>query len=249
MYCYKVCSESNVQHKIFPIQIISNFHYFGTLPNYVGWLVFGDGSDDPLQPRLEALQGQWEASRLRLRPQEEKKKSTEAIYCKERLADHYLAFAAILSPRIWRRCGLSRCPFTKTDPGTTIWDFSAWKLAGTKPHPSWWKQHWRFCHWTFYSAAMATTTLAVLFIILVIILSFAALVTHRYIFTKYWTFCSADICGLWKMQRCTARALAYSASTECTIFSCFLPSSPSGSKICLSFCALFSFFCTRHEVH
>jgi hypothetical protein len=38
----------------------------------IGTLIFGDGSDDPLQARLEAVLGQQEASQLRLRSLKEK---------------------------------------------------------------------------------------------------------------------------------------------------------------------------------
>jgi hypothetical protein len=52
------------------------------------------------------------------------------------LADHLDAFATIKSPGMrLQRSPLLR-PSTKTSPGTTIWDFSASKLAGTSPEPS-----------------------------------------------------------------------------------------------------------------
>jgi hypothetical protein len=51
------------------------------LPKGVRELIFGNGSDDPLQAHLEAVLGQREASQLQLHCLKEKK-STVAIFSK-----------------------------------------------------------------------------------------------------------------------------------------------------------------------
>jgi hypothetical protein len=82
----------------------------------------------------------------------QKKVHPSRIQWIERPADRLDTFATIKSPGIRCQRSLFLCPPTKTGPGTTIWDISAWKSAGMLPELFWRKLHWRFHIQAYYSA-------------------------------------------------------------------------------------------------
>ncbi len=138
---YEVCSESNVQGKISPIRMVLKLLLFRNflrpsynrdcfflaavhlLPNDDGGLVFGTSSDNPPTGSSWSSPGSWEASQLSGRENVHWSnvwQVVEACWLCFHLRRH-------LKSQMRRRHSLGRRPFTKTGPGTTIWDFLAWK--------------------------------------------------------------------------------------------------------------------------
>ncbi len=143
------------------------------LPNSISELILNpdDGLDDPHQAHIEALMGQREVSQLQLWLCKAKKVNRGKIW---QVADSLDHFAAIWTPRLGRRFGLGHCPSIETSPGMTVHNFLAWKQLGLIQ--SWHRLHLQFHCRTFWTAAVAAfATLAVLFLILVIVSSFTAL--------------------------------------------------------------------------
>ncbi len=100
-----------------PCQFRRTFH---SSPNGGSRLVFGDGADDPIKARLDALLGQQDACQLRLRSLTEKQECRGNIRQIGQVVFCLYEFPAILSPRLWHQCWLWHRPWTETSPGMTI---------------------------------------------------------------------------------------------------------------------------------
>ncbi len=81
--------------------------------NGVGELVFGDGPANPVAARLDAVQGQQDASQLGLHSGIEKKVCLGSIWQIWRVGVHLYALAAICHPGLGWQCRLLTVPVHK----------------------------------------------------------------------------------------------------------------------------------------